>query len=1362
MNWQGPDVYENFKLFKQKMNIFFTLEKITDNAIKANHILAGIQDEGLRRFNSWGLTAEEQKNPETLYDKFDASLRSDINFRVNRLTLLHYRQRPDENIDDFVVRCKTLAQQCEFGDNELSEQIIGLVIASTKYDFFRNDLLVKEKGYPLSEMIKLGRQYEAKEAGTQKLQALQFPTQTQTPSPETNIHAMKKPPPQRDCGNCGQSHARRACPAYNSVCRGCGNKGHWVEHCRITKQRRSLTTSQQFDRHDTKPPRRPQQQNYTGQNQPRASNSAGNYIHSSELQGDQDHCTFDSIEISGLTDTSDKQKRSVFTHLSIKGCHLKGQHKLHVKLDNGAEANTIPVRIYNKMKPYLTPDALKPTNQILTAYNGGAIDCIGKIDLDVKHCRRDDYLTTSFFIVDVDAPAILGLPDVQSLGYITIHCSLSTGAPQLPSPVTLPVLKDLFPDCFDKIGSFPGEAHLHVKDGAIPHVDPPRRHSVNLIPRIQDELDKMERQGVIRKVDYHTDWCSSLAVSIKKNGDLRLCLDPKKLNSSLKRCPHKIPNLEEIQHKLANAKHFSKLDAKAGYWAVHLDTPSQNLTTFRSPHGRYCFTRLPFGIAVSQDIFQQRMDEILEKCKGTMNIMDDIVVFGKTQREHDENLITLFNTARKNGLVFNSNKCDLNKQSVSFFGVMFTDHGIKPDPAKIQALRELPTPHNVEDLRKFLGLLTYLSPFIPKLADKAAPLRALTHQSVQFIWEPVHQETFDNLKKIITEEDTLSYYQPELPVELHVDASMKGLGAALVQNGRPIAFASKTLDRTQASYANIEREMLAVVFGISRFHHYLYGRRFIVVSDHSPLEMIWKKPIARAPPRLQRMLLKVQGYDFDIQHRPGSEMILADTLSRLPGVDASVVDLDLRVDGISIADDIDATAVDMIHFSPQKASELRTHTLADPDLYTLQNIIITGWPNRQNDLPRNVRQYWSYRDELGVEDGILYKGSQVLVPVAMRDEILRRLHQAHQGIEKTRLLAKERVFWPGYTSDIEKMVRSCSTCQKYLPNQQAEPLMQHELPRGPWVKLGMDMFSIGDDEYLLIGDYFSKYPIVKKIAKPVTSQAVVKVTKETFGLFGIPECVMSDNGPHFVGYPFKELMTQFGIQHDTSSPRYAQSNGFIENVVGTVKKVLLKCYETRQDVDFALLNLRTTPIGPSQPSPAEILFGRLLNNTIPSHFQPRNQDNVKMYLDLKRTQQKRYYDAHARNSSFPALHPGQQVTLQDNRGMWRPATVESQFAERSYNLSTPQGSFLRRNRRAIRDSQIEVEKEGRGTIQNTTLQPESESEAVATQKPSAQDTVPTGNFASTATPSRTGRGTVTTRAGRDVKPPSYLKDYLVR
>ena len=222
-----------------------------------------------------------------------------------------------------------------------------------------------------------------------------------------------------------------------------------------------------------------------------------------------------------------------------------------------------------------------------------------------------------------------------------------------------------------------------------------------------------------------TDWVSSIVYSRKSSGQLRICLDPKDLNKAVKRPHYRTHTLDEVTHKLAGAKIFSKLDARHGYWSVSLDDESSLKTTFNSPFGRFCFTRLPFGLNLSQDVFQERMDNILEHCTGTMSIADDVGVFGKDEAEHDANLHNLMKTARRHGLVFNIDKCEIKRQSLKFFGLVFDAEGAHPDPKRIRDIEQMRRPVNSTELQEFLGIAMYMSPFLPKLSQQTAPLRDL-------------------------------------------------------------------------------------------------------------------------------------------------------------------------------------------------------------------------------------------------------------------------------------------------------------------------------------------------------------------------------------------------------------------------------------------------------------------------------------------------------------------------------------------------------------------------------------------------------------------------------------------------------------
>jgi len=340
---------------------------------------------------------------------------------------------------------------------------------------------------------------------------------------------------------------------------------------------------------------------------------------------------------------------------------------------------------------------------------------------------------------------------------------------------------------------------------------------------IKDELDDMESRGIITKIKEGepTAWVKSLVYRRKPNGKLRICLDPKDLNRAICREYHMIPTLEEILPKLSGAKYFSIVDAKCGYWNVVLHQVSSYLTAFNSPFGRYRFLRMPFGLKMSQDVFQAKIDQTLEGCEGTIGIADDIVIFGKSEQDHDHHLHGMLARCRNTGLKLNPDKCKIKQTKIKFYGVICGEEGVQPDPSKVSALKQMTHPTNKHELQTFLGLATYIGPFNSGLSTLTAPLRELGKENSVFDWSPAHQQAFNAIKNAINAEATLAYYDPTKEVTLQVDASSTGLGAALLQDKKPIAFVSKALTDTESRYAKIEREHPAVVYGCECFHTYL-------------------------------------------------------------------------------------------------------------------------------------------------------------------------------------------------------------------------------------------------------------------------------------------------------------------------------------------------------------------------------------------------------------------------------------------------------------------------------------------------------------------------------------------------------------
>ena len=1229
LNWDAPSITEEFELFRQRMDLCLADNEVTDEEKKALKIKIAIGVEGLRRLNSSGLSAEELKSPTEIWKFLKAQVKTNVNARIHRMELMRYRQKDSENIDEFVTRCRQKGQECQFGGDEMAERIIELIIASTPFELFQKDLLEKPIGFSLKDALQEGRRHEAIAAGRQSL--LQMNQQMDA------LKTKKMSSEKKTCGNCGRSHEFRQCPAYNDVCHGCGGKGHWKKFCRKTRAKMQK-----------KPPK-------------------GDTRSVNELQqADEDVLEVGTIAMHGID-----QRDEVFTHLHIKG--ERRPIRLRVKIDTGAQGNTLPVHMFRKMFPHLLNEEGNPQKSATTdkdvtlaAYGGTKIAHHGAIKLSTNH--QGNSHEAKFFVVESQGPAILGLPSSRDLRLVTLHCEVT--ANKAGSIKSVQQLKEEFPQQFDRIGRFPGVYSIKTRKEATPVIHAQRKFPIHVEDELKRELDTMVAQEVIEPVEEPTEWVNSMVVARKNNGSLRICLDPKDLNKAIQRTHHHTPTLEETTHKLAGAKVFSKLDAKHGYWSVMLDDKSSSLTTFNTPFGRYKYRRMPFGLVMSQDVFQQKMDQILEKCPGTASIADDVIVVGKSKQEHDRKLYALMKTAKENGLVFNSEKCVIDAPQVNFFGAVYDRHGVHPDPGKVDAIKNLPAPTGKADLQGFLGLVTYISPFIPKLSDRTAPLRGLLKKDAIYEWSPSHQKAFDEVKESICTETTLQYFDKEKETVIQVDASSTGLGAALLQEGRPIAFASKSLSDTERNYANIEREMLAVVFGCDRFHTYIYGKPFVVESDHKPLQMIQLKNLKAAPPRLQRMLLKIQQYNVTIQYRPGKEMTLADPLSRVPKPDNHHIDLE--------------KAIGMIHFTDERVNEAKNETDKDETLVQLRAVVLKGWPDRMKDLPQSIRPYWSFRDELTVHDGLVLKGDALIVPTTLQKMILAKIHQGHLGIEKSRMKAKNVVYWNKITQDIAEMVRKCSTCMEFARAQSSEPLIPHEVPQRPWETLGTDLFNLEGQIYLIIADYYSKFFIVRQMSQHCSSKGVIKATKEVLSEIGIPRKIISDNGPHFASEAYRTFTSEWEILHVTSSPHYPQSNGFVERTIQTVKRTMKKAKASGDCTDMALLNLRETPISDDLGSPAKLLMGRDLSLRIKTHEPTQKSVPVMDRLKKRQETQKAYHDRGARE--LPPLQPGQPVRVENpHTRRWDPATVKETCTQpRSYLIENADGATWRRNRKHLR------------------------------------------------------------------------------
>ena len=489
-----------------------------------------------------------------------------------------------------------------------------------------------------------------------------------------------------------------------------------------------------------------------------------------------------------------------------------------------------------------------------------------------------------------------------------------------------------------------------------------------------------------------------------------------------------------------------------------------------------------------------------------------------------------------------------------------------------------------------------------KLYDegKRNPLRDLLKKESAWLWGPAQQEAFQQLKADMASEQVLARYDPEKETMVSSDASSFGLGAVLMQKQpsgemRPVAYVSRSMTETERRYAQIDKEALAITWALEHWAEFLIGMRFKVETDHKPLiQLLSTKLIDELPVRIQRFRMRLMRFDFPIAHVPGKLMYTADSLSRSPQEckaqeSKSWNDLHDEVEAY-----VNAVLV-TLPASVQRLDEIRSELKNDDTLKTAMQYVQNGWPEEKRRVHGPIAKYWSERGDISFHDRLLLRGRRIIIPPRLGADVLRRLHDGHQGITKLRANAASLVLWPGISQDITKVVQNCATCEKYR-RERIEPMKGTEFPDRPWSRVGVDFFQHKDKHYLLAVDYFSRDVEICLVSKDMNSSQTILQLKRIFSRHGIPDILFTDNGPQFDSREFTNFSTDWQFQHLTSSPRFPQSNGEVERSVQTMKMVLNKS----SDEYLAFLNYRDTPLHHGY-SPAQLIMGRKLRTRIPCH-----------------------------------------------------------------------------------------------------------------------------------------------------------------
>ena len=414
----------------------------------------------------------------------------------------------------------------------------------------------------------------------------------------------------------------------------------------------------------------------------------------------------------------------------------------------------------------------------------------------------------------------------------------------------------------------------------------PRRVPFPLRSQVKKELDRMISLGVISQVDQPTDWCSGMVAVPKKSGSVRICVDLQRLNESVLREVHLLPCVNKTLAQLAGVRVFSKLNANSGFWQIPLEEESRLLTTFLTPFGRYCFSKLPFGICSASEHFQKEMSRVLEGLEGVVCQVDNVLVHAPDQETHDARLNAVLARMKEKGVTLNKEKCSFSQPQLKFLDHIVDDHGVSADPGKTAAIRDMKPPRNTTEVSRLLGLANQLGKFSPNLAELSQPLRDLPKKD-SVVLGPAQERALQQLKEELTKPTVLALYDPALDVKVSADASSYGLGAVLLQrhekDWRPVVYASRSMTEAEKRYAQIKKEVLATVWSCEKFEDYVMGKEITIETDHKPLVPLFNsKHLDALPPRVLRFRLRMTRFSYSVIHVPGKLLCVADALSCAP------------------------------------------------------------------------------------------------------------------------------------------------------------------------------------------------------------------------------------------------------------------------------------------------------------------------------------------------------------------------------------------------------------------------------------------------------------------------------------------------